>query len=102
MIGYVTLGSNDFEKAKTFYDAVLAEVGGKRVMGFERMQLWGSGPGAAMLAVCQPYDEKPASVGNGVMPALAASSREVVDKTYAKAMECGASDEGPPGLRGDT
>jgi predicted lactoylglutathione lyase len=101
MIGYVTLGSNDFEKAKAFYDAVLAEVGGKRTMGFERMQLWGSGPRGAMLAVCQPYDEKLATVGNGVMPALAASSREIVDKTYAKAMECGAADEGPPGLRGD-
>jgi predicted lactoylglutathione lyase len=102
MIGYVTLGSNDLEKAKTFYDAVLAEVGGKRVMGFERMQLWGSAPGSAMLAVCKPYNEKAASVGNGVMPALAASSRDVVDKTYAKAIECGAADEGPPGLRGDT
>jgi len=102
MIGYVTIGANDLEKAKTFYDSVLAELGGKRVMGFERMQLYGSGPGAPMLGVCLPYDEKPATVGNGVMPALAAPSRELVDRTYAKAIECGATDEGPPGLRGDT
>jgi predicted lactoylglutathione lyase len=102
MIGYVTLGTNDLEKAKAFYDGVLAEVGGKRTMGFERMQLWGTRPGAGMLAVCLPYNEKPATVGNGVMPALAASSREAVDKTYAKAIAAGATDEGPPGLRGDT
>jgi predicted lactoylglutathione lyase len=55
-----------------------------------------------MLAVCEPYDNKPATVGNGVMPALTAASKEAVDKTYAKAMEKGATDEGPPGLRGDT
>lgn len=102
MIGYVTLGTNDFEKAKAFYDAVLSEAGGRRVMGFERMQLWGSAPGSAMLAICQPYDGRAASVGNGVMPAINAASKEIVDKTYAKALESGATDEGPPGQRGDT
>jgi len=28
MIGYVTIGTNDLEKAKTFYDAVLATLAG--------------------------------------------------------------------------
>lgn len=102
MIGYVTLGSNDFEKAKGFYDDVLAVLGGKRAMGFERMQLYGSGPGAPMLGVCGPYDQKPATVGNGVMVALAAPTRELVDRTYAKAIASGGTDEGPPGLRGET
>ena len=102
MIGYVTLGTNDLEKAKRFYDTVLAEMGGKRAMGFERMQLWGNGAGSPMIGVCTPYDEKPASVGNGVMPAFAASSRAQVDKVHATAMANGASDEGSPGLRGET
>jgi predicted lactoylglutathione lyase len=101
MIGYATLGSNDFEKAKAFYDAVLAELGGKRTMTNDRMQGYGSG-GGAMLAICKPYDGQRATGGNGTMVALAASSREVVDKAHAAAMANGATDEGAPGLRGDT
>lgn len=101
MIGYVTLGTNDFEKAKTFYDAVLAELGGKRTMTMERMQGYGAGNGP-MLAICVPYDEKPATGGNGTMVSLSASSRELVGKVHAKALASGAKDEGAPGLRGDT
>ncbi|MDR3513930.1 MAG: VOC family protein [Caulobacteraceae bacterium] len=99
MIGYATVGSNDLEKAKTFYDVVLAELGGKRTMTMDRMQGYGSG-GGAMLAVCRPYDEQTATCGNGTMVALAAPSRELVDKTYATALANGATDEGAPGLRG--
>jgi predicted lactoylglutathione lyase len=54
-----------------------------------------------MLAVCTPWDEKEATVGNGVMVALDAGSPEVVQKVYAKAMELGGTDEGEPGPRGD-
>jgi catechol 2,3-dioxygenase-like lactoylglutathione lyase family enzyme len=99
MIGYVTLGANDFEKSKTFYDAVLAELGGKRTMTMERIQGYG-GTGGPMLAVCKPYDGNAATVGNGTMVALAAPSREAVDKVHAKAIASGAADEGAPGLRG--
>jgi len=101
MIGYVTIGTNDFEKSKKFYDAVLAGLGGKRTMTMERMQGYGSGKGP-MLAVCLPYDGKAATGGNGTMVALAAPSRETVDKVYADALAHGATDEGAPGLRGDT
>jgi predicted lactoylglutathione lyase len=101
MIGYTTLGVTDLEKAKGFYDAVLAEVGGKRAMNFETMQLYAGPNGGGMLAICKPYDGKGPSVGNGTMVALTAANREQVDKTHAKAMALGASDEGAPGARGD-
>jgi predicted lactoylglutathione lyase len=100
MIGYATLGANDFEKAKAFYDKVLAELGAKRTMTNERMQGYGNGQSPVMLAVCKPYDGKTASSGNGAMIALASPSRDVVDKTYAAAMAGGAKDEGAPGDRG--
>src|SRR5665213_312265 len=102
MIGYVTLGSNDFEKAKRFYDAVLEDLGGKRTMTTDSFQGYGSQARGAMLAICKPYDGNAASPGNGAMVALAASSRELVDKTHAKALGNGGADEGAPGLRGDT
>ena len=100
MIGYVTLGSKDLPRAAKFYDALLGELGAKRMMEFENaFILWGTQPGAPSLAACKPYDGKPATVGNGVMVALAAGSRENVDKLYNKAMELGATDEGKPGER---
>jgi len=102
MIGYVTIGANDFEKAKGFYDAVLAELGGARSMTMDRMQGYSAKGGGAMLAVCKPYDEKPATAGNGTMVSLAAPSRELVDKVHATALANGATDEGAPGLRGET
>jgi catechol 2,3-dioxygenase-like lactoylglutathione lyase family enzyme len=102
MIGYATLGSNDFEKAKAFYDAVLAPLGGVRTMTMDRIQGYGGPGGGAMLAVCKPYDGEAATVGNGMMIALAAPSTELVDKTHAVALENGGVDEGAPGLRGET
>lgn len=102
MIGYITLGSNDMEKAKGFYDAVLAELGAKRGMAIEdRMQFWANDAGMPMFGVCKPYDEKPATVGNGQMISLFAPTRDVVDKTHAKALASGGTDEGAPGPRGD-
>lgn len=102
MIGYATLGSNDFEKAKSFYDAVLADLGGKRTMTEDRFQGYASSERGPMLAICKPYDGKPATAGNGTMISLAAASRALVDKVHATALAQGATDEGAPGLRGDT
>jgi predicted lactoylglutathione lyase len=55
-----------------------------------------------MFMVCRPYDEKPATGGNGSMIAFASPSREVVDNTHMAALANGGTDEGAPGLRGDT
>jgi catechol 2,3-dioxygenase-like lactoylglutathione lyase family enzyme len=99
MIGYVTIGTSDMDRAVAFYDALLAELGAKQLMGMDRIKFYGSGPGAPMLAVCIPYDQKEQNPGNGNMIAIPAGSRENVDKLYAKARELGASDEGEPGER---
>lgn len=99
MIGYVTLGTNDLKRAGAFYDALLAELGAKRAMEMERFIAWSTGPGMPMLGVITPYDGKPASVGNGVMVALMAASKEQVDAVYRKALDLGGRDEGAPGPR---
>lgn len=101
MIGYVTLGTKDLARGARFYDALLAELGAKRQMEFETFIAWGAGPGSPMLALTQPFDKQPASVGNGVMVALAASSKAQVDALYAKAIALGGRDEGKAGPRGD-
>jgi catechol 2,3-dioxygenase-like lactoylglutathione lyase family enzyme len=102
MIGYAMVGTNDLEKAKSFYDAVLAELGGKRRGGSERMQAYVNGGTGAAFYVCRPHDAKAATFGNGTMISFVAPSREVVDAVYKKALASGATDEGAPGLRGET
>jgi catechol 2,3-dioxygenase-like lactoylglutathione lyase family enzyme len=102
MIGYVTLGTNDLARAVKFYDALLAEVGGKRTLEGERFVSWSAGEGSPGLGVIKPFDGKNAAPGNGTMVALAVDSQEKVMALYTKAMQLGATDEGPPGLRWGT
>ena len=99
MIGFVTLGSRDKQRAATFYDAILGPLGAKRVAGdHKRLLAWEKGD--TMLCVGDPQNGESATVGNGVMVALRASSREQVDELHAMALDLGGSDEGAPGERG--
>jgi predicted lactoylglutathione lyase len=101
MIGYVTLGTNDLPRAAAFYDALLAEIGAKRLMEFPTGIVWGTSMQQCSLGIMKPYNGQPATVGNGVMAAIVVDSKENVDRVYKKAMELGAQDEGPNGPRGD-
>jgi predicted lactoylglutathione lyase len=100
MIGYVTLGTNDIARAARFYDELLSVIGAKRMLETEKFISWGNNPQAAQLFVIKPADGNKATVGNGVMVALAAKSTEEVEKLYNKAISLGAQDEGPAGPRG--
>jgi predicted lactoylglutathione lyase len=99
MIGYITLGTNDIDKASSFYDALLGELGASRTMDHDAFKVWSTGEGAAF-SVTLPFDQKAATVGNGVMVALAMPDQATVDRLYAKAISLGATDEGAPGPRG--
>jgi predicted lactoylglutathione lyase len=101
MIGYVCLGTNDLPRAAKFYDALLKELGAKRFMEFETFIAWSAGQDKPGLALTKPFDGKRATVGNGVMVALAVDSPAKVDALYRKAIELGGTDEGPAGPRGD-
>ena len=101
MIGYVTFGSNDIPRAAKFYDALLAELGAKRLRESERFIAWGVSPTLPMLSVITPYDGKAATVGNGTMVALVVDSTAKVDALHRKALELGGKDEGAPGPRMD-
>jgi predicted lactoylglutathione lyase len=100
MIGYVTLGTRDLQKAAAFYDQIAAAMGIERFMESDGFIAWGSGDGAG-LGVTKPFDGQPMSVGNGVMVALAAEDRAQVDRIYKLALALGGTDEGPPGERGE-
>ncbi len=101
MIGYVTLGTNDLDKAAAFYDALLGELGASRMMEAETFIAWTTAPGAPAISIIKPADGNAATVGNGVMVAIPLDSKEKVDALHAKALELGGADEGAPGQRMD-
>lgn len=105
MIGYATLGTNDVDKARTFYDALLGSIGAKRIMEFGEeaggFTLWGIGWDKPGIAVTRPFNGAPAFAGNGNMLAIPFDERAKVDAFHAKAVELGGSCDGPPGLRGE-
>ena len=100
MIGYTTLGTNDLDNSAKFYDALFAEMGAKRVMEDGSFIVWSNNPDKAGFSITKPYDGNSATVGNGVMIAIAVDNPEQVDALYAKALELGAKDEGAAGPRG--
>ena len=99
MIGYVTLGTNDLARGSAFYDLLAKELDIGRMMETEQFIAWGAPGGGAGIGLTRPFDEKPASVGNGVMVALEARDRAHVGRIHALALASGASDEGAPGER---
>lgn len=99
MIGYVTLGTNDLPRAAAFYDKIAAAQGVSRMMENENFIAWGVPDGGPGIGLTKPFDGMPATVGNGVMVALAARDRAQVDEIYKLALSLGAKDEGAPGPR---
>lgn len=101
MINYITLGTNNLDRAIKFYDELLKVVGGKRALTTDRSAGWVGAKGAPMLMVMKPFDGKPATAGNGSMVALSAESADQVAEIHAKALALGGTDEGAPGPRGE-
>jgi catechol 2,3-dioxygenase-like lactoylglutathione lyase family enzyme len=101
MIGYVTLGTNNLPRAIAFYDKLLGLLGAKRLMEMDRGIAWGTDMKSPGVGIMTPFDGKAATVGNGMMVALATDNREKVDAAYNLALEMGGTDEGKPGERGD-
>lgn len=94
MIHHVSVGSNDVERARRFYDAVLP------VVGLQKMgDGLGYGSGQFLFSIETPVDGRPATVGNGSHIAFSAEDRGTVDRFHAVALAHGGSSDGEPGLR---
>ena len=74
MIGYITVGTNDMDRAVAFYDALFAEMGIGRFMESDTFISWAPSFDKPGFSVTRPYDGNPATVGNGSMVALVVES----------------------------
>lgn len=102
MIGYTCVGTNQLERAVSFYGELLGMLGAQPVFRSDRGVGWGVAPDKPMFAVLKPYDGQAATVGNGSMVALVVLQRDQVDALHAKALALGGTDEGAPGARSDS
>ncbi|MDY7567981.1 VOC family protein [Pseudomonas sp. RTC3] len=95
---HVTVGTNDLNKARAFYDSVLGKLGHKRIADLaDNGSIWGES--APSFFVLKPANGAPASVGNGVTVSFEAQNRAAIDAFHAAALAAGGTDEGAPGTR---
>src|SRR5262249_43905416 len=108
MLTYVYFGTNDLKRAIAFYDAALSALGLARcVTGdpeWDKVSAgWGiyEDGGARELAfwIGEPFNQQPATAGNGTMVAFKARSWKEVDDFHAAALAHGGSSDGAPGVR---
>ena len=98
MFSHVMIGTNDLEKAKSFYDALLGtlDVPPGRVDRHRVFYRTKTGT----FSVTKPIDGKPATPANGGTIGFAASSAEAVDAFHATGLAHGGTTcEDPPGIR---
>ena len=98
-LSHVSVGTNQFEKAIEFYDQVLATLGINRTFDAQEFSAMAYGRQFPEFWVQKPFDQNPASVGNGTHFAFLALDKESVHAFYDAAIEAGGTDEGEPGPR---
>jgi catechol 2,3-dioxygenase-like lactoylglutathione lyase family enzyme len=101
MINYVMVGTNRFDEAVAFYEALLTEMVATRAYATERYVGWGWGIGTPMFIVTRPFDQQQATIGNGSMVAFDVATPELVNTLHSKALALGGTSEGDPGPRGE-
>ena len=99
VLGYVTLGTNNLERACAFYDELMSTIDFNRIWDDGKLIIWGKSMEEAAVGVTPPFDEGSATVGNGVMVAMQMDNDQQVQAFYDKAIALGATDEGAPGQR---
>ena len=98
MFSHVMIGTNDLEKAKSFYDALLGTLGIPPAM-VDRHRFFYRTP-TGVFSVSLPIDGQPATAANGGTIGFACASSEQAAAWHAAGIaHGGATCEEPPGVR---
>jgi catechol 2,3-dioxygenase-like lactoylglutathione lyase family enzyme len=101
MFSHVMIGTNDLERAKTFYDAVLGTLGVQAGFVDRHRVFWRTKTGT--FSVSLPIDGQPATVGNGSTVGFTCESAEQATAWHTAGLTHGGTAiEDPPGVRGGT
>jgi catechol 2,3-dioxygenase-like lactoylglutathione lyase family enzyme len=98
MFSHVMIGTNDLDRAKAFYDAVLGTLGVPPGFVDRHRVFWRTPTG--VFSVTRPIDGQPATVANGSTLGFNCSTPEQADAWHAAGLAAGGrSIEDPPGWR---
>jgi predicted lactoylglutathione lyase len=96
-LNYTVLGTNNMDAAIKFYDSLFDKTELTQVLANGRMTLWQCE--AFAFAVATPFNEEPATNGNGTMIGINVDSKDEVKRLHSKAIELGGTCEGEPNVR---
>ena len=101
MIGFVMVGTNNLNKAISFYDVLLETINLKRIVTNEKYAGYSSSenPENIEFYVTNPANKEKATYGNGTQISFLVNSKDTVDKFYNLGIKLGGKDEGAPGIR---
>lgn len=99
-MNYFVIGTNNIEASTKFYDALFEETDLNQTFSTERMTFWQDGDELSAFAVAIPFNEEPATNGNGTMVGFTVGSSAEVKRLHGKALELGGTCEGEPNQRG--
>ena len=101
MIGYVMVGTNDLNKAISFYDEILKSLNIKRVETNSDYAAYApiEKPAEIEFYVTKPFDKKKATSGNGTQISFVTVSRKIVDEFHKTGLKAGGKSEGSGGER---
>lgn len=99
MLSGVCIGTNDMAKAAGFYDAVFATIGMTPAFKGDHERGYAEADGRVTVFVVTPYNNKPATFGNGTQFIFHAPDKDGVHAFHSAALNNGGTDEGAPGPR---
>ncbi|EGU61517.1 glyoxalase/bleomycin resistance protein/dioxygenase [Vibrio nigripulchritudo ATCC 27043] len=99
-MNYFVVGTNDLDRSTQFYDALFEKTAFSQVLSNERMTYWQDEARDFAFAVAIPFNQEPATNGNGTMVGFSVGSVDEVKRLYNKALELGGTCEGEPNQRG--
>jgi len=99
MYSHQTVGANDLDAAKVFYDATFAAIGGNEgVFDYKGRLIYRHNGG--MFMVTKPVNGEPATPANGSTTGLSMTGPEQCDAWHAAGLAAGGTTcEDPPGVR---
>ena len=98
MFSHIMIGTNDLDRAKTFYDKALGALGVPPAM-VDGHRIFYMTPGG-VFSVSKPINGEAATAPNGGTIGFAATSSELVRQFHAAALSNEGVSEGAPGVRG--
>lgn len=97
MLHHVSIGTNDVERARAFYDPLMALLAYRSLRDHPRSLDYGVTD--VVFSVETPLNGAPATAGNGVHICFVAADRAAVDNFHRVALDQGGTDAGAPGVR---